>query len=253
MDINIIGPGVVGKATGEAWKRFGHNIEYTDVGESFYIASDLFVICTPEDAVESALSALEAQTSDMMSADIVVRSSTPPGTVKRLAEKFGVGMWHNPEFLREATAEQDVLQATYALIGYASPGEDEVSSVPCETLDEIYAATRVAPFYCSSTESEFVKLATNCYLATQISFWNEIKRIADKVGLNSHSVAKLATLDPRVSSYGADMHGKAYGGKCLPKDMRHMEELGYEHGLASFILGTVQDINLKVNTGRFFE
>lgn len=253
MDINIIGPGVVGKATGEAWSRFGHNIDYTDIGEDFYSSADLYVICTPEDTVEDVVTALVEWlqgVNQLGLADIVVRSSTPPGTIARIAEGHGISLWHNPEFLREATAEQDVLHAQYTIIGYARRTKELEEVVPCEALDEIYTGMGIGPIYCTSTESEFVKLATNCYLATQISFWNELKRIADELGINSHKVAKLATLDPRVSTYGALMHGAAYGGKCLPKDMKQMRD--FRLGRTP-LLDVVGEINQLIIDGRWFE
>jgi UDPglucose 6-dehydrogenase len=135
-------------------------------------------------------------------------------------------LWHNPEFLREAMAEHDFLNSAYTLVGYAGPGDDDDFLQNCDELDQIYGTMNVHPLYCATTESELAKLVTNAYLATQISFWNGINWIANGLGVNSHQVARLVALDSRVSPYGAFMHGKPYGGRCLPKDLAQLIRVG---------------------------
>ena len=64
-----------------------------------------------------------------------------------------------------------------------------------------------------------IKYASNCMLATKISYWNEIFLICKELGIDSRAVANIAGLDPRIGKYGT-VHGKAFGGKCLPKDLK---------------------------------
>jgi len=64
-----------------------------------------------------------------------------------------------------------------------------------------------------------IKYASNCMLATKISFWNEIFLICREIGVDSKIVADIVGLDPRIGKYGT-IHGKAFGGKCLPKDLK---------------------------------
>ena len=67
--------------------------------------------------------------------------------------------------------------------------------------------------------AEMIKYASNLALACRISFWNEIFLICKELGIDSNIVAKAAAYDPRIGKYGT-IHGKAFGGKCLPKDLK---------------------------------
>jgi len=64
-----------------------------------------------------------------------------------------------------------------------------------------------------------IKYASNCMLAAKISYWNEIFLICEKLGIDSQQIANAVALDPRIGKYGS-VHGKAFGGKCLPKDLK---------------------------------
>ena len=63
------------------------------------------------------------------------------------------------------------------------------------------------------------KYALNCFLATKVSFWNEIFLICEKLGVDSQLIANIVSLDAKVDKYGT-VHGKAFGGNCLPKDLK---------------------------------
>ena len=228
MKLHIIGPGVVGKATGEGFKRFGHQVVYTDRGDNHAVEADLHLICTPEDTVKEVVQELAeglGPSAEYASGyhQVVVRSSVPPGTTTALAKKYpGVRFWHNPEFLREATAESDFLHADRAVLGYTD-------NPFCYGLDQLYHEMGVPIYRCSSAVSEMVKLVTNASLATQLGFWQTIQGLCETKGLNSHQVGRLVALDPRVSSYGPGMHGTSYGHtKCLPKDLAQLIRLGNE-------------------------
>ena len=242
MKIHIVGPGVVGKATGEGFARFGHQVVYTDKDDDHSKPeADVRFICTPEGVVDQVVKGIAAVREDH--SYIVVRSTVPPGTCKRLAVETGTLIWHNPEWLREATSEMDFLNTRFAIIGDANPYPNgELNE--CPPLNELYTDMRVPIFYCLSDESEMAKIVMNGYLATQISFWNDIKDICDGIGLNSHKVARLVTLDPRVSPYGAFAHGKPFGGKCLPKDLRTLIRLT-GHGLSPPHIPVVSGAEVK--------
>ncbi|KKL12485.1 hypothetical protein LCGC14_2535310, partial [marine sediment metagenome] len=157
-------------------------------------------------------------------------------------------LWHNPEFLREAVAEHDFLNSAYTLVGYAGPGDEDDFLQNCDALDALYGTMNVHPLYCAATESELAKLATNAYLATQISFWNQMQWLAEELGVNSHQVARLVALDSRVSPYGAFMHGKPYSGPCLPKDVAQLLALSLSdpEPVPTPLLEAVQRINLMM-------
>lgn len=227
MKLHIIGPGVVGTATGKGFQRFGHQVVYTDKGEDHAVEADLHFICTPETAVAEVVASLaqaegqrdEGETSPM---EVVIRSSVPLGTTDHLDRQFAglrFRLFHNPEFLREAVAETDFLHASRAIIGMSHP---EWSGWRSHKLGLLYQQMQVRVIYCPAAVSELVKLLTNAYLATQVSFWNAIEGICANAGVNSHQVARLVALDPRVSRYGAYQHGQPYGGRCLPKDLEQL-------------------------------
>ena len=89
--------------------------------------------------------------------------------------------------------------------------------------------------------AEMVKYASNCMLATKISYWNEIFLICQKVGIDSQKVADIVGLDPRIRMYGT-VHGKAFGGKCLSNDLKSFIEFAEKHQEVR-LLKAIDDIN----------
>jgi len=245
MTLHIIGAGVVGKATGEGFRRFGCKVVYTDKGEDHAsVEASLHFICTPEGAVPDIVAEFaDKRRAAHLKHRVVIRSSVPPGTTQDLQESCvssGVMLCHNPEFLREAVAESEFLHADRALIGVT------YSEAEFAMLANLYRSMQIPVIFCASQVSETVKLLTNAYLATQISWWNEMKGICDGLELNSHQVARLVAMDSRVSKYGAYQHGKPYGGACLPKDVDQVLELQKLDQLATTILEAVKNINIRM-------
>jgi UDPglucose 6-dehydrogenase len=78
-------------------------------------------------------------------------------------------------------------------------------------------------------------------LATKISYWNEVLLICKKLGIDSQAIADIVSLDPRIGKYGT-VHGKAFGGKCLPKDLKAFVSFAERYRNAS-LLKAVEDIN----------
>ena len=241
MRLHIVGPGVVGLSTGRGFARFGHSVVYSDKGDNHAIEADLHLVCVPEDAVPEVVQQLAQPRPQFHEYNrVVIRSSVPPGTTLALARKYPhLKLWHNPEFLREAVAESDFLHTERAIIGWASP-----AGQGC-LLEDLYRDMLVPVYHCSSTASEMVKLVTNSYLATQLGFWQEVKRLCEAQALNSHRVGALVALDPRVSSYGPRMHGTSYGHtKCLPKDLAQLTDLGNRLGVDTLLLQAVRMTDL---------
>jgi len=235
--IQIIGPGVVGKATGEGFKRYGHIIDYVDKGEEIRYA-DIHFICTPENEVEDVVARIKSSKWFVGEEIIVVRSSTKPGTINSLMWKYDIHICHNPEFLRESVAEFEFLNMDRVIIGGCCSIHEDI-------LEELYKPFQVPIIRTTPTMSEMIKLTTNAYLSTTISFWNEISQICKKLGLNSHELGSIVSLDPRIPAYGAKMHGKPFGGKCLPKDLDQMLEL-YDD---SILLKAVKEVNRGLMDG----
>jgi UDPglucose 6-dehydrogenase len=250
MKIGVIGYGVVGGATAEVLRRLGNDTRVTDAsdfrvqaarGDGFAVldqseAFDVLFLCVPEREVEDALA--EAPASPVT----VIRSTVPPGTTERLSAETGLALTFMPEFLREATALWDALNPHMVVIGTNDQGT-------AATLRGLFEPLQAPILVTDPTTAEMVKLSLNGYLHTLVSYWNEIHLICERLGISSHRVAKIADQDPRVSSYGAGLHGKPVDGRCLPKDLDQLIALARAGGLNPDLLKSARDVNRKIATG----
>lgn len=155
---------------------------------------------------------------------IIIRSTVPPGTTDMLsimypAHTFAVV----PEFLQEGRALADVLKPHRVVIG-----SDNLEM--CEGLAGIYGRLGV-PLVCTSPiDAEFIKYASNAFLATKISFINDLARLADKAGADITTIADGMGLDPRIGRAFLNA-GLGYGGSCFPKDMHALLNVAHENEL----------------------
>jgi len=150
---------------------------------------------------------------------IVVRSTTPPGTITDLQQKFGRHILHNPEFLRERNALDDFMFPDRILIGECCREHGDI-------LASLYEHFHAPIIRVTPTISETIKIATNAWLYTQIEFWNEVKEKCEALGIPPQVVANAVIMDPRISNYGSKMIGNKPSGKCLPKDFRYWKNIG---------------------------
>ena len=169
----------------------------------------------------------------------MIRSTVPPGTTDKLSEQFGHPLVHMPEFMREATALWDALNSRFILIGSHNQEDSRY-------LNRVFEPLLVPIIIVTPSTSEMVKLVLNAYLHTLVSFWNEVHLISNLAGLNSHVIGKLCSQDPRVSSYGATLHGQPAGGRCLPKDLVQLIAFAEGKGYLPELLGAVQKMNDKL-------
>lgn len=148
----------------------------------------------------------------------VNKSTVPPGTadmmssiMSRLMNGHGpIEVASNPEFLREGHAVDDFLHPGRTVIGARNPDV-------AESVQELYAGLSGARMVTDPVTAELLKYASNAFLATKISFINEIASLCEKLGVDVGKVAEGMGLDPRI---GPDFlkAGIGYGGSCLPKD-----------------------------------
>lgn len=176
---------------------------------------------------------------------IVDKSTVPVGTarqVKRIIEEtnpdadFDVAS--NPEFLREGAAISDFMRPDRVVLG--------VESERAKTLlSELYRPINLieAPIMFTELESaELIKYASNAFLATKISFINEISQLCEAVGADVQAVAKGMGMDGRIGR--KFLHaGPGYGGSCFPKDTLALIRIAQEHGVSSRIVETVVEVN----------
>ena len=177
---------------------------------------------------------------------VVTKSTVPTGTgqkVERIVTEESGGSQEfavvsNPEFLREGSAIDDFLRPDRVVIGSRDPRAIEI-------MLQIYSPLRVAdvPFVVTDVESaELIKYASNGFLATKISFINEVAALCEAFGADVEVVAQGMGLDSRIGP--KFLHpGPGFGGSCFPKDTRAVAQLAHEKGLRFRIIDAVLEAN----------
>ena len=142
-------------------------------------------------------------------------------------------MASNPEFLREGAAIDDFMKPDRVVVGIESARAKEV-------MGEIYRPLFLRDFpivYTDLESAEMINDAANAFLATKISFINELAALCERVGSDVKSVAKGMGLDGRIGN--KFLHaGPGYGSSCFPKDTRALARIGQEHGVPQRITKT---------------
>ncbi len=176
---------------------------------------------------------------------VVTKSTVPVGTnreVRRILERTRPGLAldvaSNPEFLREGAAIDDFMRPDRVVVGTESARAAEV-------MAEIYRPLFLREFPILQTDiesAEMIKYAANAFLATKISFINEIATLCERVGADVKQVAKGMGLDGRIGN--KFLHaGPGYGGSCFPKDTSALARTGQEHGVPLRITEAVITVN----------
>ena len=148
----------------------------------------------------------------------------------------------NPEFLTEIAdtwTEDEGYKRDFFTEDRIVIGEYDKKSG--DVLEELYKPLNKPIFRVNLKTAEMIKYASNCMLAAKISYWNEMFLICQKVGIDSQKVADIVGLDPRIGKYGT-IHGKAFGGECLPKDLKGFIEFAERHQKVR-LLKAIDEIN----------
>ena len=176
---------------------------------------------------------------------IVDKSTVPVGTARQVERvvreanpKADFDVASNPEFLREGSAIGDFMRPDRVVLGVESERAERL-------LRELYRPLNLieAPILVTGLESaEITKYAANAFLATKISFINEIADLCEKTGADVHAVARGIGLDGRIGK--KFLHpGPGYGGSCFPKDTQAMIRMAEEAGASSQIVSAVVEVN----------
>lgn len=218
--------------------------------------NNIFFLCvgTPQDDqgdadltfLNSALkSLLENISKDSF---IFTKSTVPVGTNSYIQEYFNqdlsslykVYVASNPEFLREGSAVKDFMRPDRIIIGTDNP---EVMSI-ATNLYKPFNRVSNKMIFMNLESAELTKYASNAFLATKISYMNEIANYAEKIGANIHDVRIGMGADPRIGK--AFLYsGIGYGGSCFPKDVNALINAQEKSGLKSQILLKTREINEK--------
>ena len=177
---------------------------------------------------------------------IVDKSTVPVGTAEKVTElikantNYPFDVVSNPEFLKQGNAVDDFLSPDRVIIGSNS---DKATQI----MQEIYA-----PFFRTGNRvivmdvksAEMTKYAANSFLATKISFMNEIANLCEKIGANAEMVRVGISTDNRIGNKFL-FPGLGYGGSCFPKDVKALIKTGTEFGCDMSIIKSVDDTNKK--------
>ena len=166
---------------------------------------------------------------------VVVKSTVPPRTTEKVAEVISdvaqstakFDLVDSPEFLAEGSAVKDTLNPSRIVIGASS-------EKPVRILKKLFSSFKSPLVICDIRSAELIKYAANAFLATKVSFINEIAQIAERVGADVTKVAKGMGLDDRIGPKFLRA-GLGYGGSCFPKDVESLlsfsNHAGYEFGV----------------------
>lgn len=234
------------------------------LGKSLHVSSvynaipdtDISFICvgTPEgddgspnlSMIQSACQSLGRSLRDKNSYHVVAMKSTvPPGTTEGLviptvlkhSHRAGdeIGFCMNPEFLREGRAVEDFMHPDRIVIGCNDPRSGEMA-------ESAYQGIKAPVIRTEIKSAEMIKYASNAFLATKISFANEIGNLCKALGMDVYEVMEGVGMDHRINPYFLDA-GAGFGGSCFPKDLSALIHLAEGLGEEPFILRSVQKVN----------
>ncbi len=174
---------------------------------------------------------------------VVMKSTVPPGTGASLIDEHlsrsahDIAYVSNPEFLREGRALEDWYRTDRIVLGGSDPAAVETVAALYAGIDSPIMRTDVA-------SAETIKYASNAFLATKISFINEMANVCDAVGADIDAVASGLGLDARIGP--AFLHaGIGYGGSCFPKDVRALSAVAASSGYSFELLKAVITVNAR--------
>jgi UDPglucose 6-dehydrogenase len=264
MKIGIIGQGYVGTALKVGFQYY-YNVETYD---KFDLAkstrssikrvvefTDVIFVCVPTPMrkngtcytgiVEEVIREINETADGHI---IIIKSTVPPGTTDRINDEYTHStVIFNPEFLTEANFIDDFKNQNRIILGGDRKGTSKVR--------QLYS--RLFPYATivktGAKHAEMVKYFTNCFLATKVSFANEMKYICDSIDLDYDKVVEYATYDERLGKSHWSVPGPdgdlGFGGHCLPKDLSAMIN-GFD---TMGLLEAVENVNDQVRENRDWE
>jgi UDPglucose 6-dehydrogenase len=228
---------------GELMKRNSARLSFTTDLSELEAARLLFVcVETPPtvsgDADLSSVKRALAELEGVGGRTVVMKSTVPVGTGRALRrDAAGIAYLSNPEFLREGSAVEDFLEPDRIVIG-----ADAEDSGAADELAAIYEPLDAPIVRTDLSSAEMIKLASNAFLATKISFINEIANVSEELGADVIEVAHGMGLDPRIGDRFLSP-GLGFGGSCFPKDTQALKQLAGNSGYHFQLLSAVIEVN----------
>tara|TARA_B100000085_G_scaffold269887_1_gene281725 strand:+ start:971 stop:1825 length:855 start_codon:yes stop_codon:yes gene_type:complete len=268
--IGIIGQGFVGNAIYQKFKNYFEVLTFdldsklcNSTLENICDRCETIFVCLPtpmnEDGscctniVEDVLKDIEILTSfEQKEKTIVLKSTVSPGVTKKWNTEFNfLNIVFNPEFLTEANAVNDFENQSRIILGGPRPQTTKLKQIYSKVFPKAHIIKT------DSTHAEMVKYLTNSFLATKVSFANEIYQICDKLKIDYDKVVEYAVLDDRLGKSHWAVPGPdgdfGFGGHCLPKDLSALIHIAMQLNTETNVLNAVEETNDVVRQNRDWE
>ena len=239
-EVPIYEPGLA-----ELLKRSRERLHFTTDMDEVLSAAQLLFCCvdTPPtysgDADLSRVETVLEEVGDSNDHALVMKSTVPVGTGRSIRrDRDELGYVSNPEFLKEGTAVKDFMEPDRVVIGSDGDG----SSGFADRVAKLYEPLGAPIIRTDVASAEMIKLASNAFLATKISFINEIANVSEEVGADVTEVAKGMGLDDRIGPKFLRA-GVGFGGSCFPKDVSALKQLAGNTGYHFQLLTAVIEVN----------
>ena len=283
MNIGIIGQGFVGSAIREGLKNF-HKVSTYDIDETkcnhtlewVCLDSDIIFVCLPtpmrkdgscdtrilekaiEDIEETCLQAGRQESRPIL----VIKSTVTPGTTERIAHKYTAAgrrfnghpdmpICFSPEFLTEANSFEDFKNQKRIIIGGPRPATGKVKQM----FRKAFPATPIVKT--GTKTAEMVKYFTNCFLATKVTFANQMYEICQAAEIDYDKVCEYALYDNRIGKSHLAVPGPdgdyGFGGHCFPKDLAAMVSFGEALHAETGFLKEIEALNDYYRTNKDWE
>tara|TARA_R100000008_G_scaffold85475_1_gene75524 strand:+ start:134 stop:976 length:843 start_codon:yes stop_codon:yes gene_type:complete len=182
----------------------------------------------------------------------IVKSTVIPGTMEGLIERYPqLNIIHSPEFLTERSARLDFINASRVILG----GEPELTNKVEELFRERFPFVKIIQTDVGT--AQFIKYMANCFFATKVSFMNEMRQAANKLGADWNQVMDGFISDGRIGNSHLDVPGHdgslGFGGKCFPKDINAFINLFESIGIDPTVMRAAWDKNLEVRQNHDWE
>ena len=266
--IGVIGNGFVGNAVAKGFGDYA-NVRVYDVDSARSthtlnetLNTEFVFVCLPTPMVnehggecnlsiiKDFFSSLDPDEFDGDFPVFIIKSTVPIGTTEHLQDEVSwLDIVHNPEFLTAANAEEDFVSADRTVIG----GRNLIA---LGKVRELYQQCfPYIPIYTmSSNESESVKYYANCFLATKVIFFNEMKLLSEKFGTDYGTICEAVIADYRIGNSHWNVPGPdgnyGFGGTCFPKDTNALINTMEQQGLDPKVLKAVWEQNLQIRKNR---
>lgn len=266
MKLGVIGQGFVGGSVYEGMKNYFETFTFDLNGKctetslfNLIEKCDMTFLCLPTpmrksgecdlSIVKNCLSQVDMIVKSLNKKDfiVVIKSTIPPGTTEMLnKENENINIVFNPEFLTEANAVEDYKNQNRIIVGGDRPWTSKVKTVFEKAFPQVPIIKT------SSTIAEMIKYVTNTFLATKVSFANEMYQICQGLDIDYDKVMEYSKYDERLAKSHWSVPGPdgdfGYGGHCFPKDMAALRYVANSLGIKSTMLDAAIEKNDEVRT-----